>query len=418
MIWPPTVLVIGSDGRQGLTIMRSLARRGIRVVAGHTGHDVGVASRYARHSIRFHTGADQRHDFATALRAAVRDYGVMTVFPGPEAAIIALDAVRDDFGDLTLLLPERSALHTALDKSQTRQLFESLGLPVPRTAVVESVEQARQFAGEAGYPVVLKPVARPSFSGSGSIYKVAYAGDDDALERLVRYAIERGNTLIAQSYAPGIKLQHGLLASDGNILVSYEYLGVRELPITGGVTSLHQSRPLTPEIFAVTERIIHALRWTGLAGVEYRYSPSDGRFAVLEVNGRAWGAIAGAKDAGIDFPWLTLLLAHGQPLPTVGPYRMIRTQDILGDVRCWLLRPNAPAAFPEPLPSSAALARAVARDFVVAKSEYWAWDDPAPGLLAAWRAGVAIVRNYGRRLLRKRLRAIKGNGQPRWRTNP
>jgi biotin carboxylase len=411
MTWPPTVLVVGADGRQGLTIVRSLGRQGIRVVAGHTGRDVGVASRYARLSARFPTGAHQRDDFANALRIAVRDHGVTTVFPGPEAAVIALDAVRDHFPELTLLLPDRSALHTALDKSQTRALFASLALPVPTTDVVNSVTEARQFAATAGYPLVLKPVARPSFKGSGSIYKVAYAGDGESLERLVRYALDHGNTLIVQSYAPGIKLQHGLLASDGNILACYEYLGIRELPITGGVTSLHQSQPITPEIFRVTERVMRALRWTGLAGVEYRYAPS-GEFTILEINGRAWGSIAGAEDAGIDFPWLALRHAHGQPLPVIAPYRTVRTQDIIGDVQCWLRRRHAPTAFPEPLPTSAQLFRAVVRDLVVAKSEYWAWDDPGPGVLAGWRAGTSILRTCGGRF-RHRLRAGSGVGSTR-----
>jgi hypothetical protein len=54
-------------------------------------------------------------------------------------------------------LPDARALATATDKRATIALAESLGIPTPRTAVVETAAEALERAPALGWPVVLKP---------------------------------------------------------------------------------------------------------------------------------------------------------------------------------------------------------------------------------------------------------------------
>ena len=43
---------------------------------------------------------------------------------------------------------------------------------------------------------------------------------------------------------------------------------------------------------------------TGVAMVEYRYDPASRRYVFMEINGRFWGSLQLAIDAGVDFPAL------------------------------------------------------------------------------------------------------------------
>ena len=50
------------------------------------------------------------------------------------------------------------AVDIASDKSLTNRLLDSAGLPVPKSAVVETEDQAADAANRIGYPCVVKPL--------------------------------------------------------------------------------------------------------------------------------------------------------------------------------------------------------------------------------------------------------------------
>lgn len=53
----------------------------------------------------------------------------------------------------------------------------------------------------------------------------------------------------------------------------------------------------------------------------------------MEVNGRFWGSLQLAVDAGVDFPWLLYRLAVGQPVEVSGTWRVgVRSRWLLGDL--------------------------------------------------------------------------------------
>jgi hypothetical protein len=59
----------------------------------------------------------------------------------------------------------------------------------------------------------------------------------------------------------------------------------------------------------------------------------------MEVNGRFWGSLQLAIDAGIDFPWLACELALGREVGGVPAYRTgVRSRWLLGDLDHLLLR--------------------------------------------------------------------------------
>ena len=92
--------------------------------------------------------------------------------------------------------------------------------------------------------------------------------------------------------------------------------------MTGGASSLRESVALDPVLFGHASRLLAALRWSGLAMVEFRVTP-DGP-ELMEINGRVWGSLPLAVRAGMDFPGrLAELLLDGTPAegPPVTEYR-------------------------------------------------------------------------------------------------
>jgi predicted ATP-grasp superfamily ATP-dependent carboligase len=53
--------------------------------------------------------------------------------------------------------------------------------------------------------------------------------------------------------------------------------------------------------------------WQGVAMVEFKVEANTGTPYLLEVNGRFWGSLQLAIDAGVDFPALLVDAATGKP---------------------------------------------------------------------------------------------------------
>lgn len=67
--------------------------------------------------------------------------------------------------------PGPHALINAQDKAVMRRTLEGAGAPVPRWRVVDSVDQAHDFAQEVGYPFILK-TSRGGYDGKG-VWRIA-----------------------------------------------------------------------------------------------------------------------------------------------------------------------------------------------------------------------------------------------------
>jgi len=60
---------------------------------------------------------------------------------------------------------------------------------------------------------------------------------------------------------------------------------------------------------------------------------------LIEVNGRFWGSLQLAIDAGVDFPWLLYRVALGEPAEAVEDYAIgVRNLWLLGDLDHLFLR--------------------------------------------------------------------------------
>ena len=78
-----------------------------------------------------------------------------------------------------------------------------------------------------------------------------------------------------------------------------------------------------------TLRFLQAINYYGLAEVEYKLDPRDGKFKLLDVNVRTWGFHSLGAAAGVDFSYLLYADQVGEPVtpchgrPGVGWIRMV-----------------------------------------------------------------------------------------------
>lgn len=330
------VLVTGADRRQGLAVIRALGCRGLSVLAaGPERRSLGFFSRYTRASCWYPDPLENKYDFVGVIRAAVERHHVSFVFPVAEETVIVLDEFRAEFEGLTqLALPPSDALPIALDKSKTMPLAQSLGITTPQSCVPQSSEEALSFAERVGYPMVMKPRVSYGRIGTDFGFKVAYARDRNELADRCREFEHLGDYPLLQEYCPGVKVNHGVLCAGGELSGIYQYEGEREYPATGGITSLHVSVPVDPQLREWTQSLLRAMRWDGVAMIEYKVDKTTDRPVLMEINGRFWAPQSAATKLGLNFPYaLYCYLRDGQGAPLDPNYPIgTRNRYLLGDI--------------------------------------------------------------------------------------
>jgi predicted ATP-grasp superfamily ATP-dependent carboligase len=142
--------------------------------------------------------------------------------------------------------------------------------------------------------------------------------------------------------------------------------------------------------------------------IECKREEGTGRHVVMEVNGRFWGSLQLAIDAGIDFPALLVHCVAGEAVPECRNYRVgVRSRWFWGDVDHLYLRLRDGARSGERLTAL--------RDFLFAflqrgRGEVYRWRDPAPFLVETLQwLGVLTPRTGG---AKSRSRAVPTESVP------
>jgi predicted ATP-grasp superfamily ATP-dependent carboligase len=317
----PTILVTDAGLGSAISIMRSLGRQGWRVIAGDADRaSLGFRSRHAIERLVYPSPAHHPAEFVRCVLSAVAEYGVDLIIPVTDAAILPLSAERLRLtGTCRVAMPDPDALSLVTDKEKTLALAAELGIPAPRSVHVESAEAASQVAARFGWPVVLKPKSSRIYRDRTSIeaFEVTYANSPEDMAARLR-PFEGRCEILVQEYCAGLGYGVGLLMHEGRPLAAFQHRRVHELPLTGGVSSLRESVALDPILYDHAVRLLAAVRWTGLAMVEFKVGTAGPM--LMEVNGRVWGSLPLAVMCGVDFPrLLTELYLVGPPAAGAEP---------------------------------------------------------------------------------------------------
>ena len=381
------VLVTDASRGSALACIRSLGRAGMRVVAAdHDRRAPGLVSRYTAASVVHPMASTDPVGAAKVLVEAATRERVDLIIPVTDASIVALRSAGPL--DIPVAVADADALDATQDKLATVRLAERLGIPVPETREAESPADAATAAATLGWPVVLKPRYghRPSALG------VTYAADAVTLLQEWESLGAEGDVLV-QRYHSGEGHGVEVLAHGGRVLAALQHRRLREMPVTGGASASREAVEPDPELLDHATALVGALRWTGLAMIEFKVGPAG--TSLMEINGRIWGSLPLAVRAGMDFPAKLVRLYLDEPPPVgavdAGYRRGTRSRDLELEVRWVIAVLRGRRAYPFlPFPRRSAALPVAARLAWPAGYDAMAADDRRPA--------AAEVRRVARRL--------------------
>jgi len=378
-------VVMGADYR-ALGVVRSLGRRGIPVwVVKQGGHLVAAASRYTPRTVPWPDGGDQaKIEFLLDLSAKHNLDGWLLIPTDDYTVGLASGHHKALASKYRLTVPPWETLRWACDKRLLHELGEKLGIDQPWTAC--PLNRKHLAAIDCPFPVILKPAVRLQPSNL-AIPKAWLAEDRDSL--LARYdeasALFPAEDLLVQEIVPGggeAQFSYAALCNNGRSLASVVARRTRQFPKDFGQLSTYVETVNLPELIEPAERLLAEVRFHGLAEVEFKRDPRNGRYKVLDINPRVWGWHTLSKRAGVDFPYLLWLLATGQPVPHLRGRAGERWVHLSADLR---------VAIEEILGGRLSWWDYLRSIRGPLESALFSWDDPLPGLfdlpLFAYAAG-------------------------------
>jgi carbamoyl-phosphate synthase large subunit len=214
----------------------------------------------------------------------------------------------------------------SIKKAEDRLLFKDamrkIGLSLPQSQLVNSVDKGLTFANRIGYPVIL----RPSFTMGGSGGGIAYNRED--LVQILEQGLDLSpvhEVLIEESVLGWKEFELEVMrdTADNAIIVcsieNFDPMGVH----TGDSITVAPAQTLTDrEYQMMRDAALACLREigvdTGGSNVQFAINPQDGRMVIVEMNPRVSRSSAlASKATGFPIAKIAAKLAVGYRLDEI-----------------------------------------------------------------------------------------------------
>ena len=215
------------------------------------------------------------------------------------------------------------AIERGEDRIAFKETMTRLGIDMPESKAVNTVEDAEKVAADLGYPVVVRPVYTLGGTGGGLVYN---------LEEL-RTIAGRGlaasmvhQVLIEESVLGWEELELEVVRDAKNQMITVCYIeNVDAMGIHTGdsfctAPMLTISTDLQKRLQKYAYDIVEAIEVIGGTNVQFAHDPKTDRVVVIEINPRTSRSSAlASKATGFPIAYVSSLLAGGLTLDEI-PY--------------------------------------------------------------------------------------------------
>jgi len=192
----------------------------------------------------------------------------------------------------------------AIARAEDRELFkttmEEIGQPIPESAIVTTLEAALEFAGQLGYPLIVRPAYTLGGSGGGQ------ADSETDLAAIVTRGLKAspiGQVLLERSVAGYKEIEFEVMRDSHNncIIVcsmeNFDPVGIH----TGDSIVVAPAQTLTDQEMQMLRdaslHIIRTLKIEGGCNIQFALHPQSQQYYVIEVNPRVSRSSALASKA-------------------------------------------------------------------------------------------------------------------------
>lgn len=308
--------------RVGYTILRTLSEKGLKVWAADTSkRNICSMSKFCTGSFTYPDPFTEEEAFIRVLKEKVAELKPRVLMPTHDESVVIMRHREEFPKELIIPYESEEMLLNLANKAWATRMAEEAGCPIPK--VYKSVDEVES------YPVVFKTVIGNSAKG------VYFPKSKEELLALMQEThgnvFSNDSEMLLQEWIGGTDYSVDCVRWDGFWKSSVYHALVTKTD--GGGTTTQREIVAAPELEEYAKRLLDAVDFHGVCGLDFRYDPETGKAAFIEVNARFTGGLATPVAAGFNIPWAMYKLAtegrYDEPCDArVGT----KTKWILGDV--------------------------------------------------------------------------------------
>jgi len=395
------VVILDGHLKSALAAVRSLGKQGVDVVCGAERESAcALHSKYTKGQFVYTSPKVSPQQFITDVCAQAKTHFEKSgekpvIFSFSDATFLALvNSAENVSSYMTLLLPPALSIACAQNKRSTYALAQKLTLPTIRTYTEAEFELVT-------FPAVVKYSQSIYWkNGRGIVGGTQFVFSyEELIKGYERIAQETGEAPLVMEFIGGDEYGIEMVCDSGEPLAVFAHKRIRSLSPRGGAAVVKETAQATPAV-ALMEQYARVLAkellWHGPIMVEFKIDERTENVLLMEINGRFWGSLPLAVQAGVDFPLVAYNLAMGVPQKRqASAAHTARTRHFLGDCT-WLYQvffahdPLRQRLYPSRLKALFDFKT----ELFKSKGDVFLWSDPIPSLfeyidiLVKWRLKV------------------------------
>lgn len=235
---------------------------------------------------------------------------------------LAKKGVLDEYG-VKVIGVNIDAIERGEDRVAFKETMNRLGIEMPKSTAVNSVEDAEQVAAELGYPVVIRPAYTMGGTGGGLVYNV------EELRTVAGRGLSASivnQVLVEESVLGWEELELEVVRDAKNQMITVcfienvDAMGVHTGDSYCTAPMLTISQDLQKRLQKHAYAIVEAIEVIGGTNVQFAHDPKTDRIVVIEINPRTSRSSAlASKATGFPIALVSAMLAGGLTLDEI-PY--------------------------------------------------------------------------------------------------
>jgi len=222
------------------------------------------------------------------------------------------------------------AIERGEDRVAFKETMNRLGIDMPRSTAVNTIEDAEKIAEKLGYPVVIRPAYTMGGTGGGLVYNI------EELRTVASRGLSASivnQVLIEESVLGWEELELEVVRDSKNQMITVCFIeNVDPMGVHTGdsfctAPMLTISAELQKRLQKYSYDIVEAIEVIGGTNVQFAHDPNTDRVVVIEINPRTSRSSAlASKATGFPIAFVSSLLAGGMTLDEI-PYWRSGTLD-------------------------------------------------------------------------------------------
>lgn len=303
-----TEAVVLSTHTMGYGVIRSLGIMGVPITAVYYNKsDIGYLSKYVKNSVKSPHPEKNEAEFIELLLNIGKKKQRPILIPANDETIVPIAKYKSALEKyFVVACTNYETMIKFVSKENTYRIAEENNIPLPKTFKPLSLEHLKAISEQISFPCLVKP------SQSHLYYnmfkrKMLFVKDFNEMQMEYKNVIKNRLECVIQEYIPGDEcagINFNSYRHADSYMINFTARKIRYSEGGIGIPTCVISSDNIPEVTEQSIKLLSALSYRGYSCIEYKFDMRDGKYKLMEMNGRHNRSTLLSLLCGINFPWI------------------------------------------------------------------------------------------------------------------